>query len=82
MYWENLDQIGMKERIKAEIVRMKKFQSGILGQKESNVKVSDVDIRNYAKYILREGQIFEKRELLLCIRSRITLANRESSLKE
>jgi len=78
----NLDQIGMKERIKAEIERMKKFQSGILGQKESNIKVSDVDIRNYAKYILREGQIFEKRELLLCIRSRITLANKNLSLKE
>jgi len=78
----NLDNIGMKERIKAEIERMKKFQSGILGQKELNVRVSDVDIRNYAKYILREGQIFEKRELLLCIRSKITLADKAVSLAE
>jgi len=73
----DLDSIGMKERIKAEIERLKKFQSGLLGEKESNVKVSDIDIRNYAKYILREGQIFEKRELLLCIRSKITLSDKK-----
>jgi hypothetical protein len=72
----DLDSIGMKERIKAEIERLKKFQSGLLGEKESNVKVSDIDIRNYAKYMLREGQIYEKRELLLCMRSKIKLANK------
>lgn len=76
----DLDSIGMKERIKAEIERLKKFQSGLLGEKESNVKVSDIDIRNYAKYILREGQIFEKRELLLCIRSKITLSDKKVTL--
>jgi DNA invertase Pin-like site-specific DNA recombinase len=76
----DLDSIGMKERIKAEIERLKKFQSGLLGEKESSVKVSDIDIRNYAKYILREGQIFEKRELLLCIRSKITMANKVVSI--
>jgi len=77
----NLDQIGMKERIKAEIERMKKFQSGILGQKESNVKVSDIDIRNYAKYILRDGQIYEKRELLTCLRTKLLLANKKLKIE-
>ena len=43
----------MKERIKDEIERHKKFQSGLLGIKSRTVKVADIDIRNYAKYILR-----------------------------
>jgi hypothetical protein len=72
----DLDSIGMKEKIKIEIERHKKFQSGLLGQKESTVTVSDIDIRNYAKYILHDGQIYEKRELLLCIKSKIQLAHK------
>ena len=66
----------MKEKIKIEIERHKKFQSGLLGIKETKVKVVDIDIRNYAKYILREGTVLEKRELLSCLRSKITLANK------
>ena len=32
---------------------------------------SDTDIRNYAKYLLKEGSMIEKRELLGNLRSRI-----------
>jgi hypothetical protein len=73
----NLDEIGMKERIKAEIERHKKFESGLLGMKGQAVKVGDIDMRNYAKYILREETIFEKRELLSCLRSKLTMAKKE-----
>ncbi len=73
----DLDEIGMKERIKAEIERHKKFQSGLLGIKGQSVKVGDVDVRNYAKYVLRDGSIFEKRELLTCLRSKITMAKKK-----
>ncbi|MDP2655879.1 MAG: recombinase family protein [bacterium] len=72
----DLDEIGMKERIKTEIERHKKFQSGLLGIKGQSVKVGDIDVRNYAKYILRDGTILEKRELLTCLRSKITMANK------
>jgi len=72
----DLDSIGMKEKIKIEIERHKKFQSGLLGIQETKVKVADVDIRNYAKYVLRDGQMHEKRELLQCLRSKIKLANK------
>ncbi len=73
----DLDEIGIKERIKSEIERHKKFQSGLLGIREKSIKVGDIDIRNYAKYILRDGTILEKRELLTCLRSKITMANKE-----
>ncbi len=75
----DLDEIGMKEHIKNEVERYKKFQSGVLGIKEK-IKVADIEIRNYAKYILREGSNFEKRELLGCLKSRIALKEKTLSL--
>ena len=76
-----LNEIGMKEKIKAEIERHKKFQSGLLGIKETKIKIADVDIRNYAKYILRDGTITEKRELLMCLKSKILMSNKQTRIE-
>ena len=73
----HLDQIGIKEKIKQEIQRYNKFRIGILNEDESMVKIKDVDIRNYTKYILREGNIYEKRELLVNLRSRLVMKNKK-----
>ena len=70
----DLDEISIKEKIKDEIERNKNFQMGLLGIKEKTIKVADIDIRNYAKYILRDGTMVQKRELLSCLRSKITIA--------
>lgn len=78
----DLDEIGIKERIKSDIERLKKFQSGVLGVKEKIAKATDVDIRNYAKYLLKEGTIYEKRELLSCLRSKLILKNKKIYLEE
>lgn len=66
----DLNEIGIKQRIKDSVERHKKFQADLLGTK-SVIKVAAIDIRNYAKYILREGTIYEKRELLECFKSRL-----------
>ena len=73
----DLDEIGMKERIKTEIERHRKFQSGLLGEKPRVIKTTDIDIRNYGKHILREGGILEQREILTCLRSKIVMNNKE-----
>ena len=73
----DLDEIGMKHKIKGEIERHKRFNVGILGLKETKIKVNDVDIRNYAKHVLRGGTILEKRELLSCLKSKILLNNKQ-----
>jgi DNA invertase Pin-like site-specific DNA recombinase len=75
----DIDEIGIKEKVKAEVERIKKFNSSLLGVKEK-IKVEDVDIRNYAKFVLREGQNLEKRELLGCIKSTIQLKNKVINL--
>ena len=76
----NLDEIGLHRRIKDDVERHKKFQSGILGEKQKAVKVDDIDIRNYAKYVLREGTSFDKRELLGCLKSKVILANQKITI--
>lgn len=76
------NEIGMRQKIKEEIERHKKFQSGLLGLKETKVSVKDVEVRNYAKYILREGQIAEKRKLLGCLKSKVCLVNKTITMKE
>ena len=75
------NEIGMRKKIKEEIERHKRFQSGLLGEKESKIQVKNIEVRNYAKYILREGQIHEKRELLECLKSRLVLAHKLIAFK-
>lgn len=71
----NLDKIGIKEKIKIEVERFKKFQKFVL-KNNDKIEIGDIDIRNYIKYILKEGSILEKRELLGCLKSKITLRNK------
>ena len=68
----NLNEIGIKEKIKKEVERFKKFNYIVFGIKEK-VDMADVDVRNYVKYLLSEGTDQEKRELLSSLRSRILL---------
>ena len=75
----NLDEIGIREKLKAEIERIKKFQRVILGTKEK-IEVKEIDIRNYAKYLLLEASDPEKRELLGCLKSKILLNQKQISL--
>lgn len=76
----NLDELGMRERLEAEVERYRKFQAGVLGIKNQNDLQKEVSIRNYAKYLLQSGTIFEKRELLSSLRSRLILRNKTIKL--
>lgn len=73
----DLDKSGLRRKLEAEIERHKKFHSGIMGKKEEKYFAKDVDIRNYAKYVLQDGSIFEKRDLLSCLKSKILIANKQ-----
>lgn len=75
----SLDEIGIKEKIKLEVERFKKFHRYVLGTKES-VEIGDIDIRNYAKYLLKEGADLEKRDLLSCLKSKVKLNSKEIRL--
>ncbi len=55
----DIDETGMNKKIKEEVGRSNKFQQILLGNKEK-IAVADIDIRNYGKYILREGKDVDK----------------------
>lgn len=77
----SLDEIGMKGRIKKEIQSHNEFQESVLGREvKEKVKIKEIDIRNYAKHILRKRPVYEKRELLSCLRSKLVLNNKCISL--
>ncbi|HEY4499491.1 MAG TPA: recombinase family protein, partial [Candidatus Paceibacterota bacterium] len=76
----DLDEIGMKAKIEEEIARYNKFRIGVLGMK-TRERNTAIDIRTYAKYLLKEGLITEKRELLVCLKSRLVLKDRKILLQ-
>jgi len=69
----NINELGMRTKLEDEIKRFNIFQRSVLGttDKEKVKTDPDTDIRNYAKYLLKEGSMIEKRELLGNLRSRI-----------
>jgi hypothetical protein len=66
----------MKQKIKEEIDKNRRFQMAMIGTKTPAIKVTDIDIRNYAKYVLREGKVEDKREILSCVRNNFVLQGR------
>lgn len=77
----NLNEIEVKEKIKAEVERFSKLQKFLLGTKEK-IDVPSIDVRGYAKFILKEGSDIEKRELLGCLKSKIYLSQKHIRLNK
>jgi hypothetical protein len=71
----DLNELGMKEKIRLEVERFKKFQKLLSGNSQK-INTSDIDIRNYAKFVLQEGTILEKRELLGNVQGKIILKDK------
>ncbi len=76
----DLDEIGMRAKIEEEVARYNKFRIGVLGMKTKD-RNSAIEVRNYAKYLLKEGTITEKRELLACLKSTLVLKDRKVTLQ-
>ncbi len=76
----NLNELGMRQKLEDEIARFNIFQRSVLGTKDKAQARNDMDIRNYAKYILKEGTVNEKRELLANLRSRIVYKDKMLTL--
>ena len=73
-----LDQIdfnnsGIQIKFEEELKRFNKFQRGVLGFSDYKTKHEDIDLKTYAKYILKEGTNEEKRELMGCFKSKIKI---------
>jgi len=71
----DVNEIEIKERLKVDIEKFSNLQNFLLGIKKK-VNISNINIRSYASYVLKEGSSIEKRELLGCFKSKIILKNK------
>jgi site-specific DNA recombinase len=68
----DLNKLALKEKIQKEVTRFKRFQSKLLNHK-SEIIMKDIDIREYVKFILDEGELEEKRDVLNCLKGNLKL---------
>lgn len=76
----SVNEIGIQVKMEEEIKRFNVFQRSILNTKEKLELPKEVMVKNYLKYILKEGSKTEKREVLANLRSRISYKDKKLSL--
>lgn len=76
----DINELGVQMKFEQEVVRYNKFRRNVLGAQEKS-GADDINLKTYAKYLLKEGGIIEKRELLGCLKSKIILKNKVVSLQ-
>jgi site-specific DNA recombinase len=70
------EEIERRENLRAELDRFRRLSSAVLGHKEGEEQ-PEVNLHNFAKYVLSEGTRDEKRELLTCLNAEIKLQNKQ-----
>lgn len=78
----NIDEMCVHEKLAKELERYQKFAVGVLQMGITPLTAPTVDIRSYAKYVLKEGSRDEKRDVLSCLRTKLILTNQVISLQE
>lgn len=76
----DINELGMRQKLEDEIARFNIFRRSVLGSTDKIKEREDTDIKNYAKYILKEGSVTEKRELLANLRSKIVYKDKKLTL--
>jgi hypothetical protein len=62
--------LPMKDKIKYEVEQYKKFQNMLL-ENQPTIIIKNIDLKNFARFILQEGSISEQRELIRCLKGEI-----------
>ena len=79
----DLNEIHMKQKFEEEVARLNKFQRSFFETKGlAKANIRQIDLKDYAKYVLREGTAIEKREFLDCIKSKLILKNKVVMLEK
>lgn len=66
----------MQEKIRSDVERIKKFHETILGEK-AQVFLKDINTLAYAMFVLKEGSLEEKREIMNCLKGQLILNKRK-----
>lgn len=77
----DINELGLKVKLEEEIKRFSRFERLFRGGTSvPEGTTEEMDVRAYMKYLLREGSVSEKRELLGNLRSRLLCADKKLSL--
>lgn len=76
----DLSETAVRVKFEEELKRHNKFHRAVLGMKGKADAHHEIDLRDYAKYVLREGSNEEKRELMGCFKSRIAVLKKVVTL--
>jgi len=60
---------------------MGQFTQSLLGE-TSDVSTKDIDAKDYVKFLLKEGSLEEKREIMSCFKSKVLLKNQKITLEK
>ncbi|MFH0828718.1 MAG: recombinase family protein [Candidatus Kerfeldbacteria bacterium] len=77
----DMNELGIKHKFKDEVARYNRFRKIALGKSKEKESGETFDMKAYAVYLLTEGSMTEKRELLANLKSRLTLKNKVLSLQ-
>lgn len=75
-----LSETSVLKKVREEVARYKKFSKSLLGE-NIKIAVSDIDVKDYVKFLLKDGTFEEKRAVLSCVTSQITLNKKKVVLK-
>jgi hypothetical protein len=81
----DLNELGVRYKLEQEIDRYQKFEQSVMRVPEAqreDTKTKDVNLRNYIKYLLKEGSLIEKRELMACFKSKLVMEDKVLRLSE
>ena len=78
----DINEIGMRHKFEEEVSRLMKFQKSFFADAKKLKPEKNIDLRSYAKYLLREGSVIEKRELLSCIKSKLILTQKVLTIEK
>ena len=78
----DISELGIRHKFKDEITRYNKFRRiALCKSREKNPEPEEFDAKSYAVYLLTEGSITEKRELLSNLKSRLTLKGKAITIE-
>lgn len=76
----DLNETDIKAKVENEVTRYKKFHKSLLGEL-AEIQVTDIDLKDYVKFLLKDGTLEEKREVMSCFRTSLTLMQKRIMLK-
>ena len=78
----NLNETEIMKKFREEVKRYNTFQNRVLKMDGDKQEHKDINVKSYIKYLLREGSMQEKREILSCINSKIVVKKKILSIEQ